>query len=302
MRLNAVVLLVALLVPALASQARACSQCMCGTPFPADALGGVVPSQVRFGFEERYLSKSNALDEEPGTEREREHRVSGFVLWRASNRLALLGRLPYNVKEIKSSPTGNLPATESSRGLGDVEVSGLVGLAHTSGPHSMVFGLVLAATAPTGSNDVRNESGERLDAHLQPGTGAWTGMAGLHVSVALGGGAVDGSVLGRANGTNSHDYRYGNVMLFNAGYASPAQHGVRLLAQINGRRAERDHLEDGTIGENTGGTVVYLSPGLRWRTGLGLDIEGAVQIPVVESLFGDQDEHATGRLAVSMSR
>ena len=51
-----------------------------------------------------------------------------------------------------------------------------------------------------------------------------------------------------------------------------------------------------------GGTVVYLSPGARWQTGLGLDLEGAVQIPVVESLYGVQDEHATARVALSMSR
>ena len=86
------------------------------------------------------------------------------------------------------------------------------------------------------------------------------------------------------------------------GCTSRAQHGVRLLAQVNGRSAKRDRLEDRTLGENTGGTVVYLSPGARWQTGLGLDIEGAVQIPVVENLFGEQDEHTTGRIAVSLSR
>lgn len=162
--------------------------------------------------------------------------------------------------------------------------------------------MVLGVTAPTGSNDKRNGVGERLDAHLQPGTGAWSGTAGLNVAVTLGGGMVDGSVLGRANGTSDHGYRYGNVLLFNAGYLSPAARGVRLIAQVNGRSAKRDRFEDGTIGEHTGGTVVYLSPGARWQTGLGLDIEGAVQIPVVESLFGDQDEHATGRIALSLSR
>jgi hypothetical protein len=301
MRAKVFLLLVSLFTIALAPQARACSQCMCGTPFPADALGGVVPMQVRYGFEDRYLSKSNALDEAPGTEREREHRVSGFVLWRAANRLALLGRLPYNVKEIKSSPTGGEVATQTSHGLGDAELTGLVGLAHTNGTRPTLLGMVVGVTAPTGSNDV-SKGGKRLDAHLQPGTGAWSGTAGLNVAVSLGGGIVDGSVLGRVNGTNSHHYRYGNVMLFNAGYTSPARHGVRLLAQVNGRSAKRDRLEDATFGVNTGGTVAYLSPGARWQTGLGLDIEGAVQIPVVENLFGQQDEHTTGRIAVSLSR
>jgi len=301
MRMN-VLLLVPLLAVALASPARACSQCMCGMPFPADALGGVVPMQVRYGFEERYLSKANALDEEPGTEREREHRVSGFVLWRATNRLALLGRLPYNVKKIEETPLGAETTTEKAKGLGDAELSALVGLAHTNGARPTVLGLVLVVAAPTGSNGLRNSAGERLDAHLQPGTGAWSGTAGLNVAVTLGGSIIDASVLGRANGTNSHDYRYGDVLLFNAGYTSPARRGVRLLAQVNGRSAERDQIEDGTVGVNTGGTVVYLSPGARWQTGSGIDVEGVIQIPVVENLFGEQDEHATARIALSLSR
>src|SRR5881392_2060717 len=141
MRVNILLVLLLLLGLSLTSKARACSQCMCGTPFPADALGGVVPMQVRYGFEDRYLAKSNGLDERPGIEREREHRVSAFVLWRATDRLALLGRLPYNVKEIRESPLGAEASTQSSSGFGDAEVSGLVGLAHTNGRHPIVFGL-----------------------------------------------------------------------------------------------------------------------------------------------------------------
>jgi len=302
MRVKVFPLSISLLALALASQARACSQCMCGTPFPFDALGVVVPSQMRYGFEERYLSKANALDGEPGTEREREHRVSAFLLWRAADRLALLARLPYNVKKIEETPLGGESSTQTAKGLGDAEVSALVGLAQTNGTHPTVVGLLLGVTAPTGSSNLKNGIGDRLDEHLQPGTGAWSGTGGLNVAVTIGRGIVDGSILGRLNGTNSHDYRYGNVLLFNAGYASPAQHGVRLLAQINGRSASRDRLDAGTAGENTGGTVVYLSPGARWRTGLGPDIEGAVQIPVVENLRGEQDEHTTARIAVSLSR
>jgi hypothetical protein len=293
---------VLLAISLLAAEARACSQCLCGTPFPAEALGGAVPMQLRYGFEERYLSKSNALDEEPGTESEREHRVSGFVLWRAADRLALLARLPYNVKELTESPAGGENRIQTARGVGDAEALGLIGLAHTRGPRAFVLGLVLGVTAPTGSNGLEDDTGARLEEHLQPGSGAWSGTAGLNVAADRGAGLFDGGILGRANSTNSHGYRYGNALLFNAGYTSPGLRGVRLIAQVNGRAAGRDEVGDGTLDENTGGTVIYLSPGARWRTGLGLDVEGAVQFPVVESLFGIQDEHTTGRIALSLSR
>jgi len=64
-RFQSVVLIaaaVALGAAVIAGQARACSQCMCGTPFPAGVLGGVVPMQFTFGIEERYLSKTSGLD------------------------------------------------------------------------------------------------------------------------------------------------------------------------------------------------------------------------------------------------
>ena len=43
---------VALGAAVIAGQARACSHCMCGTPFPAGLLGGAVPMQITLGIED----------------------------------------------------------------------------------------------------------------------------------------------------------------------------------------------------------------------------------------------------------
>jgi hypothetical protein len=159
--------------------------------------------------------------------------------------------------------------------------------------------LVLGVTAPTGTNDAKDEDGEGLDEHLQPGTGAWSGTGGANVSLGASSGTWDASLLGRLNGESSHGYHYGNALLYNAGYASQPLRGVQLLVQINGRYASRDRLEDDTFDENTGGTVTYGSPGLRWNSAFGLIVEGQVQIPIQQSLYGDQTEHTTGRLTLT---
>ncbi len=282
--------------------ASACSQCMCGTPFPAEVLGGVVPAQFTYGLEERYLSKSNALDDGPGQEREREHRVAAFGMWRPLGAVALLGRVPYNVKQITSRPAGGAPDIETSRGIGDAELLVLAGIYRSSGSAPRVLGLVIGGTVPTGSNDVRAATGTRLDSHLQPGSGAWSVTAGVNFAVTGGRGVWDASALGRTSGTSSHGYRYGDVVLYNAGFTSHAWRGLQWLAQLNGRAARRDRLENGTIGVNTGGSVTYASPGVRWRSGFGLTAEAALQVPVTQSLFGDQTERTTGRLTLSMTR
>jgi hypothetical protein len=287
---------------AAAPQVRACSQCMCGTPFPADVLGGTIPMQLRYGFEDRYLSKSNALDEGPGDELEQEHRVAAFGLWRPNDRLALLGRLPYAVKELTERPLGEVETSRTSRGIGDAEAQALIELGRTSAGREAWLAMVLGGTAPTGSNELKDETGQRLDAHLQPGSGAWSGTAGFHLALRAHPGLLDVSVMGRLNGTNTHGYHYGNTLLYNAGWASRDVSGWQANLQMNGRSAARDQTEEGTLDENTGGTVLYLSPGFRWRGWQGLGLEAAVQIPVLETLYGVQDEHTTARLALSLGR
>jgi len=302
MRFLLILSFAAVLAVAFPGRARACSQCMCGTPFPADVLGGVVPTKFAYGLEERYLSKSNALDEGPGVEQEREHRLAAFGLWRPMNQLALLGRVPYDFKEITSRPQGEVSSVQRSRGIGDAEILLLAGLARGTERVPVSLGLVLGAVAPTGSNEAKDSSGERLDAHLQPGAGAWSGTAGLHAAFAGSRGTWDASLLARTSGTNVHGYRYGDVLLYNAGFTSRAWHGLRLLAQLNGRTAGRDRLEDGTLGENTGGAVTYAAPGLHWRSRFGVTAEAAVQVPITQSLYGDQTEHTTGRLTLTIDR
>jgi len=284
-----------------ARAALACSQCMCGTPFPADALGGVVPMQLRYGFEDRYLSKSNGLEEGPGEERESEHRFSAFGVWRPLERFALLGRLPYNFKELEQEPLGQPIETANAQGLGDAELLALIGVARSSGAHPATLGLVLGMAAPTGSNNLRDENGQRLDEHLQTGTGAWSFTTGLNLGASLGGSMVETGVLARANLQGPH-YRYGNVVLFNAGLSSPLWRGWRGIAQLNGRTAAHDLEEAGSPAPNTGGTVLYATPGLRWQTILGLGVEALVQIPVFQSLQGIQHENTTARLGLSLDR
>lgn len=279
--------------------AQACSQCICGMPFPADVLGGVIPKQVTFGVDEHYLSKVNALDEGPGEEHEQEHRLAGIILWRPTNRLALLGRMPYNFKQIRTRPVGARQSVERSRGLGDAELLALVGLAHFAGSHAPTLGLVLGVAAPTGSNDALDNEGVRLDSHLQPGAGAWSGTGGVHFTALGNGGVWDASLLDRINGRSSHGYRYGSSILYNVGITTREWKGVQLIGQLNGRSATRDRLENGSMGMNTGGTVLYAAPGVRWQSGIGVSLEAAVQIPVLQSLYGDQAEHVTVRIMLS---
>src|SRR5262249_76969 len=195
------------------SVAQACSQCMCGSPLPAAYLWGPEPDHFRFGLEERYLSKSNALDEGPGNEEENEHRVSGYGLWRPTERVLLLARLPYSFREQIQTPIGGPQTVDHNSGFSDAEITPAGRFAQPwvgegrRASLSMIGGVI----APTGSNNATDENGARLDEHLQTGSGAWRGSLGGLAVTPLASGTFEIDAQERWNGTNNADYHYGDT-------------------------------------------------------------------------------------------
>ncbi|MGH7452595.1 MAG: hypothetical protein ACRENG_14705, partial [bacterium] len=98
----------------------------------------------------------------------------------------------------------------------------------------------------------------------------------------------------QANGANDQNFAYGNVFRFNAAAQKALFNPVEVIAEINGRTADYDD-GGGETDLNSGGTVVYFSPGLRLRLGGAVSLRGQVQIPVVENLHGEQNEKVNVR-------
>jgi len=280
-------------------RAVACSQCLCGSPTPPGYLLGAATDRFDFGIEDRYLAKTNALADSPGEEQQNEHRLGGLAMWRTGH-LSLQARLPYVWKELTEVPAGEMEATSRSHGLGDADaLARWDAMRRGSFANQTRLGLVAGASIPTGSNDLRDAAGNRLEQHLQTGTGAWSGTFGLAGDALRPGSALSASVLGRLNGTNTHGYHYGNALLYNAGWARTLGPTWQASLELNGRTAERDRTEDGTSDPHSGGTVLYASPGVRWLTTSRVALDLLVQIPVAQALYGVQHEKTTARFAVT---
>jgi hypothetical protein len=285
------------------TRAMACSQCLCGSPTPPGYLLGEALGRLNFGMEERYLSKANALEAGPGEESQIEHRVAGLLLYRPLPRAAFQARLSYVVKKNTEAAEGEAEMITKTQGVGDAELLGRfdVWRSGTEMTRRAALAVVGVVGAPTGGSKERNAIGELLEAHLQPGTGAWSGGVGVAVDLSTPTGAFSASVLGRANGTNDQDFRYGNVVLFNVGYARALPSSWQAALELNGRAAERDEIGDGEQDPNSGGTLLYAAPSVRW-SGLGaVAFDLLLQIPVAKNLNGTQTEKTTGRLALIWS-
>ena len=294
----------ALMLASFASGAAACSQCLCGSPTPPDFLLGDQGRGARFGLEDLYLSKRTGLEEGAGVERQQEHRVAVTLAGGPLPWLALQARAPFAFKTNVREPAGAGGTVRRSRGLGDAELQARVELRRFGSPvrSRVSIGVVDALGLPTGSNDVRDVSGQRLDAHLQPGTGAWSTTAGLAADLALPTTAFSASVLWRWNGVSGHGYHYGNALLANLGCARGLGAAWQATLELNARAAGRDRAENGGLDPDTGGSLLELAPGLRWAPGGAVAFDVLARLPVAQALHGVQAEHASARLGVTWAR
>ncbi len=157
------------------------------------------------------------------------------------------------------------------------------------------------AKLPTGAKHETNGD-EEAEVTIQPGTGStdlllgMTWQGGIVRDTGIGGPMGNAtliplfaSVTYRRNGRGTHDYRRGEEVQLSAGSEYPLAPSLHLIGQVNMRHSAKDGV--GATIENpalTGGTYVYLSPGLRVVAGRGASVYGYVQIPVLQRVNGVQ--------------
>lgn len=161
--------------------------------------------------------------------------------------------------------------------------------------------LSAAVKLPTGAKHETNGD-EEAEVTIQPGSGSTdytlgaTWQSGWIRNTSLGGMMGHAtlipffaSVSFRHNGAGTHRYQRGNEWQINSGSEYPISSKLVLLGQVNLRVQSKD--SPGDTGENidlTGGSHLYVSPGLRFMMPSGFSAYGYVQVPVYEHVHGAQ--------------
>lgn len=196
-------------------------------------------------------------------------------------------------------------------GIGDLSLLGQWRFLN-GGAAGIEAALLGGLKAPTGSTDEDDRSGERFDAEFQPGSGSWDGMVGLALTKRAGKWSFDASLLytivtegtqdtdlgdrlhygaavsyrlsGSAGGT-VHVHSDGSQHVHQEAAAGPA---LDAILELNGEWHDKQEIS-GETDPNTGGHVLYVSPGVR----LSMDKWSAfasVGIPIVNDMNGLQAE------------
>ncbi|HEY4592453.1 MAG TPA: hypothetical protein VIJ61_08605 [Thermoanaerobaculia bacterium] len=300
-----------------APPARACSICRCGDP-TFNALGTDVykegafrvsldwerfdKEQGIFGEEEPPAAKHGGEEEPaPGREAVIENRMTTALSYTFGERAIAVARLPWSSRS--TSETG-IGTTGTSKDLADPEIYGLVRLWSSQftgglGRRAWISALGGVKTA-WGKNDLA-QGGERLDEHLQPGTGSTDWFGGLSSVYLLDShSSLFGSAQVRRTGANDFGYKYGGSTLLNLGYERKIGRIWDAAVELNFRNTNRDQIDAaGTLDPNTGGRLLYLTPRVILDLGKGLVGRLAIQVPVYKDLNGDQRERAVANVGVT---
>jgi hypothetical protein len=189
------------------------------------------------------------------------------------------------------APGGGGEYDSKTSSLGDVKVIGR----YQGFSPQLNFGVLFGLKLPTGSHtktgtstDPFNPGTAPIDPGLQPGTGTTDAIAGLYYFDAFGkdwGYFTQGTYQSALN--TKDQYRPGNGLNLNLGLRYLGFDAAVPQIQINARRVARDSgARADTV--STGGTLVYLSPGLVVPVSKLASVYGFVQLPIYQNVNGVQ--------------
>jgi hypothetical protein len=195
---------------------------------------------------------------------------------------------------------GNTGIQDTKR-IGDVKLIGRYSGFTDSKNFGIQFGLKLATGSHTETFSSGFNSGVQVDPGLQPGTGSTDLILGAYYFNAINR-DWDYFVQGVAQTPIHTDgvYQPGNSLNVNFGVRYMAFDNIAPQLQINTRLISKDRISTVTdsagnlapgpldIDENTGGQIVYLSPGLSVSVSKSVKLFGFVQLPIYQNLNGYQ--------------
>jgi hypothetical protein len=168
--------------------------------------------------------------------------------------------------------------------VGDVRVVGRYAFYHGDNADAgLSFGLKL----PTGSIHQKNSAGEEAERSLQPGTGSTDGILGLYYNRHAG----KFNWYAQGNWQNTIDerdhYRPGYKLGADVGLNYMATPDWSLLLQLNAQNNGKDKGANAESNDS-GGTYLFLSPGVSYRVTRDAQVYGFFQQPLYQRVNGTQ--------------
>jgi hypothetical protein len=253
-----------------------------------------------FVFREQFLY-IKASDDPSAADRNLEVFGGVSVLGHGVSRdLALFGVLPYLDKELDLTTPGGQRITRGARGVGDAQFFARYTMFQKDGRGSSFrVAPFIGIKLPTGDDD-DSDGLARMPQPLQSGSGSWDPFVGVVATYQTLEYEVDTQISYKAN-TAANGFQFGDEFRHDTSLQYrllPRELGVGvpgfLYGVIEANLLYQAKNKIGGINDpDSGGTMLFLSPGLQYVTKRWI-LEAIVQLPVVQDLNGAalEDDYA----------
>ena len=234
----------------------------------------------------------------------------GMVMYAPTNKLTFMAMLPYTGMSMGELHRDATRSTERSQGIGDLELRGLYSLyAAEDLRHRLLVNVGVGL--PTGSINIRDAEGARLEYPMQVGSGTFSLLPGLtYLGQHLPWGWAAGLYTTVPLGRNDVGYRIGNRSLATATIARQLPHWISVSAGMRGERWGNIHGLDPLLDPTDeptkdpslqGGKQLSAEFGITFHPQKGVlknqHLHVLGEVPVVQSLEGPQ---LRGRWAIRL--
>jgi len=223
-----------------------------------------------------------------------------------TDNLTLSVRLPYierkNIREGEiEDGEAEAHAHGDSAGLGDLLLFGQYRVLKSD---STDVAIHLGIKAPTGETDDKDDDGLRFETEFQPGTGSWDYLVGGAISHVNNQFSYHANVLFNKTNEGSQSTEIGDILNYNLAmtyqlngedhsehshvHTDSTEIKWDAIIELNGETRRKNKI-GGLEEQHSGGTALFISPGLRVTAGkFGGFI--SVALPVVENMNGKQTD------------
>lgn len=294
-----IALLISLFFPALGHASCGASFCASDSQWDGPAFGAGTRLDLRF----EYINQNQPMHarEKVSVGAIRQHHdevrtINRNLLLSADHGLGSGWRLAWHLPVISRSHDhihnhrgAVIPQAWEIEAVGDVRILLQRRLGSEGGDATP--GIAWGLKLPTGSFNQRNDDGSLAERGLQPGTGTTDLVLGYfhHARTLIGTRPLSWFAQAYYHAPLNHreDYAPGFRLSIDTGIALPLAHDWEGMVQLNALVRGRDQ---GGEAEplNTGGSFLWVSPGIGWRLNRQSQFYGFVQLPLYQRVNGVQ--------------
>jgi hypothetical protein len=282
--MNFRIITAACLLATVPPQTLACSTCMVGDPTQS-LMGAEKPFENRLRVSVDFMDRSEELGV-AGVNKKviDERRITTNIAWAPSRRWMLGLSIPYVNRHLESFNLSDQEITS----LGDVSLSIKSFMQEKESFQTHMYGLMGGIKFGT-AREQSDVNGVVYDFDVQTGQGADVINAGGWYAHFRYPWMFYTSATYHVAGKGYQQFQAGDAMVFNANAQWAQSPKLSWYVGAEGRYSERDRFA-GVEDADSGGTIVFVTPGLIYTLRDDLLLNAVIKLPAIDKLNGEHEE------------